>query len=569
MTHVLALTGDANLLAMVDTGGRVHRAPVTALARELSPEESGGVPAFLLPLSWTNLVQLMATLPGAVLTPQLEEWAVAEAGSRAANLDLDTQTPELFAPNGDPMSLPEGKNPFPWQSAAAHRFARVGSAMLSDEPGTGKTLSALLAIAARTDTLPALVVAPASVVSSWVQMAQEWFPAWQVTAYRGPRRKLAGDIVVTGYEILTRDVDKLTAYGFRTLVLDEHHLLKNRAAKRTEAAQTLSQNVDKCIAMSGTPITHSPDDIFPVLRILDPESWPARDRWMQRYLDVVDGDYRPEIIGFRADRRGEFDLCLAGVWRQVTKEEALPNLPPKLYSTREVEMPAKWRKVYKDMAETMSADLPDGEGEIDVMTVLTMLTVLTALTAGPCKVEFNPNENPEKPDHVHTILQPGSWKVAELMDILEERPGASVLVFAPSRQLIDQATHAVRDVLGADAAVQIVGGQTVSERDAAKDAFQSGRAKVCLATVQAGGVGLTLTAAQTVVFLGRPFSLVDTLQSEDRPHRPGIEHESLEIIDVVTRNSVDQRVQRVLRERGLSLEDFLTGAESVRKLIRG
>ena len=566
---MLALTRDNTLLAMVDTSERVHRAPVTALARELPPQETGGVPAFTLPLTWTNLVQLKATLPGAIIAPNLEAWAIAEAGKRAARPGADNQVPSLFAPNGEDMQLPPGKTPFPWQSAAAHRFTRVGSALLSDQPGTGKTISALLSIAARTDAVPALVVAPASVVSSWVQMAEEWFPTWQVTAYRGPRRKLAGDLVVTGYEILTRDLGKLSAYGFRTLVLDEHHLLKNREAKRTAAAQTMAQTVDKCIAMSGTPITHSPDDIFPVLRILDPESWPARDRWLQRFLDVVDGDYRPEIIGFRADRRGEFDLCLAGVWRQVTKEEALPNLPPKLYSTREVEMPAKWRKVYNDMAATMSADLPDGEGEIDVMSVLTKLSVLTALTAGPCNVEYTPNENPEKPDHIHTILQPPAWKVTELLAILEERPGASVLVFAPSRQLIDQATRAVRETLGEDAAVQIVGGQTVSERDAAKDAFQSGRAKVCLATVQAGGVGLTLTAAQTVVFLGRPFSLVDTLQAEDRPHRPGIEHESLEIIDVVTRNSVDQRVQRVLRERGLSLEDFLTGAESVRKLIRG
>lgn len=565
MSHVLALAG-RSIIAMVAPGEPLDQAPLTGFSKQLSDPRSG-LPAFRLPLTWTNLVQLVNTLHGAYVTPELAAWAADEVGRRARESHLDVEVPTLYGPDGTPQPLPDGLSPFPWQNAAARRFSRVGKALLSDEPGTGKTISALMSIASRTDTLPALIVAPAGVISSWLEMATNWFPDWHVNAYRGPRRQLGGDIVLTSYDLVIRDVDKLKEYGFQGMVLDEHHLLKNRGAKRTEAVNKLSKTVPHTIAMSGTPISHSPDDIFSTLRILDQESWPARDRWVDRYLETYPGEYKPIIGGFRQDRRPEFDLAMSGVWRQVTKTEALPFLPPKVYSVREVEMPAKWRKAYKAMAASMSADLPTGSA-VDVMHALTQLQVLTAMTTGPCRVEYTPNKNPDKADHVKVILEEGSWKVTELLAILEERPQSSVLVFSPSRQLIDLATEAVRKVLGDDKVVQIVGGQTPKVRDAAKDAFQAGEATVCLATLQAGGVGLTLTAADTVVFLGRSFNMVDTLQAEDRPHRPGTVHKTLDIIDVVTTRSVDQRVWAVLRERNMSMADFLTGAEAFKQLLQ-
>ena len=143
-----------------------------------------------------------------------------------------------------------------------------------------------------------------------------------------------------------------------------------------------------------------------------------------------------------------------------------------------------------------------------------------------------------------------------------------VLVFSPSRQLIELA--AARLEADGVSFARVVGAQTPRTRDAEVAAFQAGQRRVMLATTQAGGVGITLTAASTVVFLSRPFSLVDALQAEDRAHRIGSErHESIEIIDIVTENSVDQRVAAILRERGQSLAEFLAGARGseVRGLV--
>lgn len=567
MPHVLAVRGES-IVAMVDSSRTVGHAALTALAHPLTDPTAGDIPAFEVPLTWPNLVQLTNTLPEATLTPELVSWAVDETARRA--VDRTQPLPPLYGPDGT-FTPPADMVPYPWQIAAAHGFAAVGQSLLSDDPGTGKTISALLSVAARPDGWPVLVIAPASVVSAWVAAAEVWLPGWDVVDYRGPRRSLAyvPPLVVTSYDIAARDVDKLAAVGWKAMVVDEHHLIKNRSAKRTDAVTKISRRVPAVIAMSGTPITHSPDDVFPTLRVLDGKSWPAHDRFLDRFLDVRDGDYGVEVVGLRADRRPEFDTCLAGTWRRVSKADALPFLPPKVYSTREVEMPAKWRTAYNAMVATMSADLPDDGGAVDVMHVLTQLTVLMAMTAGPCEVTYEPHEDPDKPDHVRTRLLPGSWKVDALLGVLDERPDQSVLVFTPSRQLADLAADAVRAHTGGDVAM-IVGGQSVGDRDDAVTAFQSGLIRVCIATTQAGGVGLTLTAASTVVFLSRPFSLVDAVQAEDRAHRIGSEvHESIEVVDIVTRASVDQRVHTILRERGVSLNEFLSGADTVRQLLKG
>jgi SNF2 family DNA or RNA helicase len=550
---------------MVDGAAYADPFPLTTNAERVG-DKNDPVAAFLVPLTWPNLVQLIRTLPGAVLDDDLTAYLLEQSALRT----------DPFEPLS--CSIPDGKTPYPWQASAAAGFARIGASLLSDEPGTGKTISALLSLAERHarsgDAYPALVVSYASVLSSWYSHAQAWLPDRHSYAYRGPKRHLrhAPDVVVTSYDLALRDADKLGAYPWKTLVLDEHHAVKNRDAKRTQALTVIAKDIPLTIELSGTPITHSPDDIFAPLRMMDHLTYPSHDRYVGRYLRTVPVDYGVEVAGFWPDRVDEFNSSLAGVWRRVTKADAL-ELPPKVYSERVVDMPAKWRLAYNAFAATMSASLPDDGGDLDVMTVLGQLTALMAMTSAPCTVEYTPNEDPNKPDHVHVSLEAPSWKVDALLDVLDERPEQQVVVFSPSRQLIDLAAAALdaRDLAAKrpKSYGTIVGGQSVKARDAEVEAFQSGALRVILATTQAGGVGITLTAASTVVFLSRPWSLVDALQAEDRAHRIGSErHESIEIVDIVTAQSIDQRVRDVLRERHESLEGFLTGAAGVRELLR-
>jgi SNF2 family DNA or RNA helicase len=308
---------------------------------------------------------------------------------------------------------------------------------------------------------------------------------------------------------------------------------------------------------------------------LSPEAWPSRERWVNRYCETVTGDYREEILGLRPATEPEFRLTLLGQHRRVAKADVLHQLPPKVYSVRTVELPRQWRKVYDDFAEQMLAELPNGT-TFSVMDIMSQFGHLSRLASAAADVEIAHGPDVDETTgelkrHVRLHLKAPSWKVDALLEVLAERQNGTrepVVVFAPSRQLIMLA--------GAAAAAAglkvgyIVGGQSMTERTVAVESFQSGALDLICATTGAGGVGITLTAARTVVFLQRPWSLVEAIQAEDRCHRIGSErHDSIEIVDVVARNTLDTRIRAVLRERAGQLAALVQDPRIVADLLGG
>jgi SNF2 family DNA or RNA helicase len=355
-------------------------------------------------------------------------------------------------------------------------------------------------------------------------------------------------------------------------VIDECHFIKNARAERSKAVRALAKSARCVVALSGTPITHHPGDLWSALACLEPHAYPSSERWVNRYCHVVPGDYKDEILGLNPHTEPEFRLSLLGAFRRVAKADVLTQLPPKVYSVRTVDLPPAWRKSYDDFEARMLAELPDGQ-ELSVMDTLSVLTHSAALAsaAGDVRIELGPDideRTGEAKRHVHVDLKAPSWKVDALLEVLEERPGAPVVAFAPSRQLMTLAGEAA-----AKAGLRVgyvVGGQSAGERTRRVEAFQAGQLDLMCATTGAGGVGLTLTAASTVVFLQRPWSLVESLQAEDRAHRIGSEiHDSIEVVDIVARDTVDTRVRAVLRERAGQLADLVQDPRIVTALLGG
>lgn len=581
MAHQLALVPGPTILAMIDPGLQASPVLVTPATKAVP----GTVPASTLPWSWPGMVQSWTTLPGAGMTPDLEELAGRE-------LDARTSEPPPLA-----YEPPAPLVPYPWQAAAAARFALLvtqtghGQALLSDDMGTGKTISAILALVeahVRTlDVFPAVVVCPASVIPAWVKAWRAWAPDYRATDHRGARRWETGrgrawerhdrhgdrlaEVLVTSYETMTRDVDKLTKLGVRTLVLDEHHAIKNADSKRTKAARALARKAPHTIVMSGTPIAHGPDDLQPALACLDEAAWPSKERFVNRYCDTVLDDVGgARAVSLRADRRPELDLCLVGVQRRVTKAEAAPFLPPKVYSVRTVTMPSAWRKTYDEYRDEMIAALPDTAEEMSVMSLLAQMTHLRALAFGPCHAwqeESKPNAEGETHQVQHVDPLPGGWKAAELLALLEETT-EQVVVFDPSRKTVD-AVAVDLDEAGVSYRM-LTGAVPARERQENIDSFQAGRARVMLATTGAGGVGVTLTAASIVVFLSRPWSLIEALQAEDRAHRIGSEvHDRIEIVDIVTEGTIEDAVRRVLVDKGMALADVLHDPKMAQQVLGG
>jgi SNF2 family DNA or RNA helicase len=209
----------------------------------------------------------------------------------------------------------------------------------------------------------------------------------------------------------------------------------------------------------------------------------------------------------------------------------------------------------------MLANLPDGE-ELPVMTALAQLQRLNQLSASACDVStelvIEPDQFgvPTEKLRYHVTPKAPSWKAEAMVEVLAERPGRQSVVFSPSTGLIKVA--AAYALKAGYRVGLIIGGQSAKARTAVVDAFQAGALDVVLANTKAGGVGITLTAADTVIFLQRPWSWVDASQAEDRAHRIGSEvHEAIEIVDIVAADTVDSRVREVLTDKAQSLADLL------------
>ncbi|TCB97560.1 DEAD/DEAH box helicase [Micromonospora zingiberis] len=571
------LTADGTQIVLIGVGPDPAIAQMADRLQLATPliKPSNPPGALVLPATWAAVVQL-SHLFGAVWRPgpRLLGWLAEE-------MRLRTQPGTELT-----VTLPEGLVLRPYQVEGARMIAAMGRALLFDDPGAGKTITTILGLleraAAGHQVAPVVVIAPASVVDPWIDAWRTWAPDWRVNAWRGTpdhRRRLAArpagtaaHVVVASYDTARMDAAKgkpLDRLGARTVVVDECHLIKSASAARSIAARRLAKRADNFVALSGTPITHHPGDLWPTLEALAPTAWPSGERWKARYCVTIPGDYSARVIGLNDAAEPEFRATLLGQHRRVAKADVLTQLPPKVYSVRQVELPPAYRKAYDQLERQMIAQLPDGE-ELSVMSVLAQLTRLSQLASAAADVTVTrePGPDGEMQGRTEVRLKAPSWKVDALLEVLAERPGSPVVAFAPSRQLMalagEQATKVGLQV------GYVMGGQSMRERTETVERFQKGKLDLLCVTTGAGGVGLTLTAARTVVFLQRPWSLVEATQAEDRCHRIGSEiHDSIEVVDIVATDTIDARVRSVLHEKAGQLADLLKDPRLVTQLLGG
>jgi len=536
--ETLILFGTGNIVEAV---GRLH----LLTPHFTATDPPGGL---RVPLRWPVVCQIAGEMgPSWLPGPRLREWIGEQVLLRANPPELTHQTPAAEPP------------PRSYQLAGARLIAATASGLINDDPGTGKTLTTLLGLRelqARGRlplAAPLLVICPASVVDSWVRDARRWFPELRAVAWRGPKRAEleAGrhGLLVASYDTASRDVAAGRLKHVRAVVIDECHLIKSPKSARSKAALKLARTADAVVAISGTPITHHAGDLHQALKALDHISWPSRERFDTRYLDIVAGDYSDDVIGLNRFREPEFRRCLFGTHRRLAKEDVLPELPPKIYTERVVTLPSEARRAYDEMARDMLARLEDGQ-QLPAFEVLAQLRSLLALANSACDVEIV--HGPDVDDdtglpkiHVHVHPREPSWKIDELVDVLDERAGRQSLVFAPSKQLIKLA--GARLAKEGYRASYVTGDETQAQRTRTIAAFQAGELDTLCCTTGAGGVGITMTAASVVVFLQRPWAYVEATQAEDRAHRIGSEvHDSIEVVDIIAADTVDARVRQVL-----------------------
>jgi SNF2 family DNA or RNA helicase len=483
-------------------------------------------------------------------------------------------------------------------------------ALLADEPGLGKTAQAIRALKRLKeqgeDVFPALIVCPNTLKKNWEREFQKWWPEVTTQVIKGTatqRKKQFDiavesnlDVMVINWESL-RSHSRLAPYGsvaltrcapcgghdesvsetrcevhlrelnnikFKSVVADEIHRSKDPKSKQTRALWSATGDAEIRFAMTGTPIAKDVVDLWPILHWLSPKDWPSKTKWIERMIDTMLNAFGGMlVIGVKPHMQDEFYKTINPHMRRMLKAKVLPWLPEIMRERRDVEMSTKQKKAYVQMRDHMIAEL-EGGGAVTAPSILTQTTRLNQFANACAELVLH-----ESTGELKVVLSDPSCKVDALMsDIKANDFGEdSVAVCAVSRQLIYLLSNAMTKA-GIEHGL-ITGAQDEDERQRAIDDFQSGRIKWILFTAQAGGVGVTLTAARRLIMLQRPWSLVDYKQALDRVHRIGSEiHDSIIITDYITEDSIEERVIQVLETKAENFEQIVRDKDQLINILK-
>lgn len=478
--------------------------------------------------------------------------------------------------------------PMAHQEAALEKMAGRRAFALFMEQGTGKTWT-LLADAERLYSrgeIDALfVVAPKGVHTNWINREIPTHMegniiarAWTKGGGQRARRKLEElfqprdeggvpplrvfainfDALLTkdGWEFAQRFVRSTRAMG----VVDESSRIKNPSAKRTLRLHQLRHDLVYARIATGTPITKSPIDVFSQMEWLESgllgttsyrafvaeysELMSMDDPMMKRlvarnpraaYAQIVAKD---EATGQPRWRNLEkLQRLLEPHSFRVLKRDCL-DLPEKIYKVHPFELTPKQRAVYQHLDDELRIVIEDEERPVERLAAIVKLQQITSGFVMPPRTADNP-----APELVY--IPDANPRLDALEDLLEDVEG-SVIIWARFREELAAISRALTKA--GITHVQYHGGVGEAEREAAVDDFQRGAARVFLGQPQAGGIGLTLTAAETVIYFSNDFNLETRLQSEDRAHRIGTRR-NVVYIDLVAEGTIDEEIARSLQHK--------------------
>jgi len=548
------------------------------------------------PLGWTTCLALRSVFKHDLqIGPKLTEWAVREKTSR---VDPCNALRDLEDAEGD-------EKLFPHQRAGVQFLATAKRALLADEPGLGKTAQTIRALKELqhrgTEVFPSLIVCPNTLKKNWNREFKMWWPEVTVQVISGSaaqRRKQfdePADVYVINWESL-RSHSRLAPYGsvaltrcvacgghdekisenrcevhirelnlidFNSVVADEIHRSKDPKSKQTRALWAATGKADIRFALTGTPISKDVLDLWSILHWISPEEWPSKTRWIDRMVDTMLNAFGGMmVLGVKPHMSDEFYASVNPRMRRMLKARVLPWLPPVIRDRRDVEMSAKQRKAYEQMRDVMIAEL-EGGSALTAPSPLTQTIRLLQFASSHATIDVD-----EMTGEISVTLTEPSCKVDAVMNDIENGDFGddSVAVCAVSRQLIELLSARMEKAKIPHGL--ITGAQSEDERQQAIDDFQHGRIKWILFTAQAGGVGVTLTAARRLIMLQRPWSLVDYKQALDRVHRIGSEiHDSVIITDYVTEGTIEERVIDVLDIKSENFEEIVKDREQLLKAL--
>jgi len=400
--------------------------------------------------------------------------------------------------------------------------------LLADEPGLGKTAQSVVA-ASIAQAFPLLVVVPNVVKINWAREVELWTPGRTVTVIHGDGDEMDAfaDVFVINYEILDRHLGWMSDFGFKGMVVDEAHFIKNLTSQRSQNVLTLAEQIRSevadplLIALTGTPLINEVEDFHAIWRFLgwideDGPRWELRERLEEIGLTPADRKFYP------AARRAVIDL---GIVRRL-KTDVAKDLPARRVADMPVELDDELGRSIRQaeselgrrLAQKYRALMEHQGRSVDTDSDLELMRIVA-------QRELESSKNTKSGENVFTMVRKiGQAKATLAADYTVQlvRSVGKVVFFAKHIDVMDTAEAHFADA--GLRSVSIRGEQSAGARQKAIDAFTSDpEVSVAVCSLTAAGVGLNLHAASNVVLAELSWTAAEQAQAIDRVHRIGQE----------------------------------------------
>jgi len=589
LAGILAKTAarDTSLIAML-----AEDAPVTAAAKalrrdlllaagvELSPDEliittepkpvdktveKQVVPQSVRQMQMSNpflAPDFSALQPKPVQVNRLANWELIEplfrafeygAGGGAASMQLP-EARSLTTPGGTELMRHQAR--FVEEVRAGHR-----TFLLADEPGLGKTAQALLA-ASVSNSYPLLVVVPNVVKTNWAREVELWTPSRTATVVHGDGKDVDAfsDVVIVNYEVLDRHVGWLSRFGFKGMVVDEAHFIKNLKSERSKNVLALSRSIRAAqpralmMALTGTPLINDIDDFRAIWQFL---GWIDDKKPLSPLMDKLeDTGLTPADFGFFPEaRQAVIDM---GIVRRK-KVDVAADIPARRVADIPVELDDDLGRTIRAAEAALVARLMTTYNRVRALKPDAEVDDLVRVVA---HAELEESKGAKTGDNVFTMVRKiGQAKAGLAADYTAQlaRNVGKVVFFAKHIDVMDAAeAHFAKAGL---TSVSIRGDQSPKARQAAIDAFSNDpEVSVVVASLTAAGVGLNLQAASNVVLAELSWTSAEQTQAIDRVHRIG---QALPVTAwrIIAAHTIDARIAELIDSKAGLAARALDGSD--------
>jgi hypothetical protein len=476
----------------------------------------------------------------------------------------------MALPEPRPILLPDGLDLMPHQARVLAAVAEGHRTfLLADEPGLGKTAQALLAAQA-VDAFPLLAIVPNVVKTNWAREAQMWTPSRSVTVVHGDGLDVDGfaDIVVVNYEVLDRHVGWMGEHGFRGLVVDEAHYIKNKKSQRSQNVLEVSDRIRQRVArpllmaLTGTPLINDIDDFRAIWQMLG---------WIEEKKPGITLMAALEQTGFTpadhafypAARQAVVDL---GIVRR-RKVDVAADIPARRIADLPVELEGAMGRSIREAEQQLATRLV-GRYEAALehrragASTLDENGIDRELVRRVAEREVAEGSESKTGDNVFTMVRKIGQAKAELATdyaVQLARSAGKVVFFAKHLDVMDTAEEIFgRRGVGA---TSIRGDQTRKARDEAIDSFVNDPSiHVIVCSLTAAGVGINLQVASNVVLAELSWTNAEQTQAIDRVHRIG-QTEPVTAWRIIAAQTIDAKIAELIDSKAGLAARALDGAD--------